>query len=206
MSTGDVPIWIAAIATCVGVVVNGAVVVAALLPLHRAAKQRKARGLLTAAYLRIPLGIVYTQMGLACSDLVEYVRDAPQDRAELGASVARLRALPARARSLLAKFNIVDAAYLPDDNGQQLAQTIGEVESVLSWLEASIGKFDTVKRAFEARIGLPGSASSSLLQMYLTSQREVTAHAAEFLPEFQSATDHLGEFAKYCDRLFPHDA
>ena len=200
--------WVkaAAIATCVGVVVNAGVVIVALLPIHRAKQERTSRGLLTASYLRIPLTVAHELMCLARSDLEEYVRDAPPDRPELRTSVHRLRALPARVRGLLAKFDVVDAAYLPDDKGHQLAQAISAAETALSVLEASIGRLDAVQRSFEAKSGLPGSASPALVQMYLTSKREVILES-HFLPSsFQSAADGLRKFVEYCERLFRHKA
>jgi len=195
---------VAAIATCAGVVVNAGVVIVALLPIHRAKQERASRGLLTAAYLCDPLNIAYELMCSARSDLDEYVRDAHPDRSELETSVNRLRAVPARARGLLEKFDIGDAAYLPDGKGPQLAKAIGAANCALSVLEASIGRFDAVKRSFEARSGLPGSANHALVEMYLTAKREVISEAHVLPALFQYAIDPLGKFVDYCEDLVSH--
>lgn len=207
MSLGDVPTWVVAIATCVGVIVNAAVVIVALLPIHRAKKQHQARGLLTAANLRIPLGLAHNQMRRACEDLQIYAQsDQPVDRPQLSQSVDKLRPIPDRVRGYLAKFDIADAAYLEGDRGPQLAQAIGVAESAISVLDASIKKFDSVTQQYEKSLSASAATvQTSLIKAFLAARHSVVKEAVQLPVLFTAATDRLGEFVEYLEHLFPSD-
>lgn len=203
------PAWAEVIATCVGVLINAGVVIVALLPIHRAKRLQQARGLLTAAYFQDPFSRAYKQMFLGCADLkVVADTNADVDRPELLVSMGRLSALPDRVLQLLGKFSLEDAAYLDANQGKQLAMAVGEARAVLEVLTVATKKFNATTTSFEAMIAhtVEGPPLLKVIDAFAKARRNVIKEF-QFLPgQFESATDHLGKFAEYCEGLFSSGA
>ena len=185
------PMWIAAVAAWAGVFVNLAVVLVALSPIHAAKRERETRGLLVAAYLRTPIGMAHGLISLGHKALDASVQpDQPMDGLEIETNMARLRALPSRVRALLNRFDIADAASLPDDVGQQLAQAVGMAQATLDALEVFVTNFDTATN------------SSQSPDVIGERRRQVVQQYASMTFDLAVAVEALAVFRKYCEGLF----
>lgn len=187
---GDVPTWVAAVAAWAGVVVNAAIVLVALSPIRTAKREREARGRLVAAYLMIPIGTAYKLMFMARGDLRELIQpNAMLDGTALDGVLNRLQGVCDRVPSLLASFNLSEAAYLDEGMGEVLAQAIGTANATVSALSLALARLAVASRF------------PTMDQVRAAQRTEI--EKLGFLPaQFESASDLVGIFAQYCEGLF----
>lgn len=190
MNAGDVPAWVAAVAACVGVVVNALIVLVALAPIRSATRERTARGRLVAASLVVPMRLVRELLGSAERNLTTLMAAGAMPKGkDIDQIVADLHDVVEKVPPLLACFDIREAAWLDGKIGERLAKTVGSANVGILGLSSLLAQLARARKTsfFEVRVD------------------DVRANAVKpyaFLPaHFRSTADLMGEFTTYCERI-----
>lgn len=181
-------------ATWAGAVGSLLVAFVAVLPLEIARRQRKARGRLVAAHLVAPFSLAHQLMKRNKKNMDTFAQYVPSNDYEtINKAVCSLEWLVKRMPGFLEMFKVTDGAYLPKGVSSDLAQAIGLTNTTLLVLQDSLDKWAQTSRAS----GMQHEVDARRAKVI----EKVNAH---LLPEmFDRATERLGQFAAYCEKLFP---
>jgi hypothetical protein len=186
MPLGDIATWFSGIASA------SAVVTAVWIALAGNSKEqrlRQARGRLKAAYLYHPIGRTHALMEAAQQDFAQYIRiTAGTASSDVAQNALRLQGMCVEVDSLLSKFDVADAADLPQTIGVKLADALGEAQMVI----------DLVGRSTRNYLN-----TGALQQSDQDQTRFESASRVGFVePMFGKAVSDLGQFIDFCRREF----
>jgi hypothetical protein len=181
MPWGDVATWAGALAGFL-------VACVALLPIFKDWQQRRMRGRLVASHLYNAMAYSAALLKAAHPALIDYTKvTVGQASADVRVHAEKLRILCTELRQQLACYDIKEAAFLPDNMGQLLANGVGQVRVCIGFLETSVAQY---------------FSADHLAAVPADNLRFAAANHLTFMVQpYEDAMQQMAGFSKQCRQL-----